>query len=45
MRNILSDVESCEKHDETKYSPIGRTTAEFWTLLDQNHGKGINLKE
>ena len=40
MRNILtaknfsymiSDAESCEDHDETKYSLIEQITAELWT--------------
>ena len=33
METILSDAESREEYDETKYSPIGRTVVELWTLL------------
>ena len=33
MKTILSDAESHEEYDETKYSPIGQTVMELWTLL------------
>ena len=33
MKIILSDAESREEHDETKYSPIGQTMAEFTVFL------------
>ena len=44
MKTLLSDAESLEEHEETKYSPIGLTMAELWTLLcpdvrRRNHGK------
>ena len=33
MKIILSDAESSEEHDETKYSLIGQTMAELWSFL------------
>ena len=36
---LLSDAELCEEHEETKYSLIGRTMAELWTLLCLDVGK------
>ena len=44
MKTILSDAKSHEEHDETKYSPIGRTTAELWMILCMDVGK-ITEKE
>ena len=32
MKTILPKAESREEHDEIKYSPIGRTTAELWNF-------------
>ena len=32
IKTILTDAESHKEHDETKYSPIGRTTAELWMI-------------
>ena len=32
MKVLLSDAESHEEHNETKYSPIGQTMAECWTF-------------
>ena len=39
MKTILSDAESREEHDETKYSPIGQTATELWTFLCLDVGK------
>ena len=39
MKTILSDAESREEHDETKYSPIGGMTAEFMDPLSADVGK------
>ena len=39
MKTILSDAESREEHDETKYSPIGQTMAELWFFLCLDVGK------
>ena len=44
MKTIISGAKSCEEHDETKYSPIGQTTAELRTLLCLDAG-GITEKE
>ena len=33
MKIILSDAESREEHDKTKYSPIGQTMAELRSFL------------
>ena len=33
MKIILSDAESREEHDKTKYSPIGQTMAELQSFL------------
>ena len=33
MKNIPSDAESREEHDETKYSPIGQAMAELRSFL------------
>ena len=39
MKIILSDAESHEEHDETKYSPRGQTMAELWSILCLDVGK------
>ena len=39
MKIILPDAESCEEHDETKYSPIGQTMAELQFFLHLDVGK------
>ena len=39
MKTILSDAESCEEHDETKYSLIGQMAGELWILLCLDVGK------
>ena len=49
MNIILFDVESCEEHNEIKYSSIGQTTAELRSFLCldvsiRNRGKGIKIE-
>ena len=39
MKIILSDAESREEHDKTKYSPIGQTMAQLWSFLCLDVGK------
>ena len=39
MKIILSDAESREEYDKTKYSPIGQTMAELWSFLCLDVGK------
>ena len=39
MKIILSDAESREEHDETKYSSVGQTMAELWSFLCLDLGK------
>ena len=39
MTIILSDAESREEHDETKYSPIRQTMAELRSFLCLDVGK------
>ena len=39
MKIILSDAESREEHDKTKYSPIGQTMAELRSFLCLDVGK------
>ena len=34
MKIILFDAESCEEHNETKYSPIGQTMTVTFLCLD-----------
>ena len=49
MKTILSDAESREEHDETKYSPIkmndSRVTGLFVPGCRQNHGKGTKVEK
>ena len=33
IKTELTDAESREEHNATKYCPIGRMTAELWTFL------------
>ena len=33
MKTELTDAESREEHNATKYRPIGQTTADLWTFL------------
>ena len=45
IKTILSDAKSHEEHDETKYSPIGQTTAELWMILCMDvGGKGVKIE-
>ena len=39
MKIILSDAESHEEHNETKYIPIGQMTAKLWTLFCLDAGE------
>ena len=39
IKIILSDAESHEEHDETKYSPIGQMMAELRSFLCLDDGK------
>ena len=39
MKIILCNAKSREKHDETKYSPIGQTMAELRSFLCLDVGK------
>ena len=39
MKIILSDAESCEEHNEAKYSPIGQMMVELWSFLCLDVGK------
>ena len=39
MKIILSDAESREEHNKTKYSPIGQTMAELRSFLCLDVGK------
>ena len=39
MKIILSDAESREEQDETKYSPIGQTIVELRSFLCLDVGK------
>ena len=39
MKIILTDAESHEEHNETKYSPIGQMMAELWSFLSLDLGK------
>ena len=39
MQIILSDAESHEVHDKTKYSPIGQMMMELWSFLRLDVGK------
>ena len=45
MKIILSDAESHEDHDETKYSPIGQTMAELQSFLCLDVGKIMEKNE
>ena len=45
MKIILSDAESREEHDKTKYSPIGQTMTELWSFLCLNVGKIMEKNE
>ena len=48
MKTILSDAESCEEHDKTKYSPHrtsdGGVMDLFVLRCSRDHGKGIKNK-
>jgi len=44
MKTMLFDAESREEYDETKYSPIGQTTAELRAFSCLDVG-GITKKE
>ena len=39
MKVIVSDADSREEHDETKYSPIGQMMAELRSFLCVDVGK------
>ena len=46
---MKTDTKSCKEHDETKYSPIGQTTADlrmdpFVPGCRQNHEKGMKIE-
>ena len=45
MKIILTDAESCEEHNETKYSPIGQTMAELRSFLHLDVGKIMEKNE
>ena len=45
MKIILSDAKWREEHNETKYSPIGQTTAEVRSFLCLDVGKIVEKNE
>ena len=45
IKIMLSDAESREEHDKTKYSPIGQTMAELRSFLCLDVGKIMEKNE
>ena len=46
MKTILSDAESREEHDATKYRiNSGQVTGLFVPACNQNHGKGMKIEK
>ena len=44
MKVILSDAESREEHNETKYSPIGQMMVELRSFLRLDVGKRMKIE-